>query len=210
MMICETFLSIQGEGVLTGRPTFFIRTSGCELDCSWCDTRYAKTEGKQMSLDELVELVKVHDVLDVCITGGEPMEQAELVPLCKRLLLMGHRVTVETNGSRDVTPLTKLGSDLLISMDVKCPSSGMQERNQLDNLERLRQMDQVKFTAVIDDLDFIMRVLGEHRTHAEKVIQPVWGTDVKHLARVFLKNNIDARLMLQIHKIIWDPSDKGV
>jgi pyruvate-formate lyase-activating enzyme len=123
MKICEIFHSIQGEGITMGIPTTFIRTSGCNLECRWCDTAYARDEGREMTLDQIFEEVEKLGCGQVCITGGEPMCQDETVKLIDLLLEMGYYVTLETNGSVSLEKLV-CNEAFMISMDIKCPASG--------------------------------------------------------------------------------------
>jgi 7-carboxy-7-deazaguanine synthase len=202
MRICERFRSIQGEGVLIGLPTYFIRTVGCNLRCSWCDTTYAFEGGEEMSLEEIVS--SVGDAPLVCVTGGEPMVQPEMPELLAMLAAAGKRVQLETNGSVDLSGVPR--RDLvMLSMDVKCPSSGMQDRMLLENLAVLSEQDQVKFIVADDrDFDYALEVLEEHPTRANIVFGPVGGTGkLEWLAERVLSSGLQARVLPQLHKIVW-------
>ncbi len=201
MLISEMFRSLQGEGKLIGIPTVFVRSVGCNLECSWCDTRYAFTDGKETSEDEIVDFVG--DCHDVCLTGGEPLLRKEMVSLADRLLREGHRVSVETNGSVDIGILPD-HPDLLISMDIKCPSSGMTDRMCWENLSLLRRKDQLKFiVADENDYEFAKDVLGRYHPDTEVIFSPVGGMHLEPLAEAVLKDRLDARVLPQLHKIIW-------
>lgn len=208
MRICEIFRSLQGEGLTMGLPTVFVRTVGCNLRCRWCDTTYAFEGGTEMTIDEIVEAVG--DCPRVCLTGGEPMLQADAVELMTRLTALGRQVDLETDGAVD---LSSVPDDplVLISMDVKCPSSGMTDRMVWSNLDLLGPKDQLKF--VIDteeDLDFAVDVVRTRRPRTNVIFGPVGGTGkLERLAERVLAEGIDVRVLPQLHKIIWG-SRQGV
>lgn len=207
MKICEMFRSIQGEGKLIGVPTYFIRSIGCNLDCAWCDTKYSFEGGTEMSIDEIVESARNERY--VCITGGEPLIQREFPELLDRLLAEGKHVTIETNGS---LPLDRIpdSEDVLISMDVKCPSSGMTERMDWSNLALLRPKDQLKFVMADEaDYDFAMDVLERYDPDTEVIFSPVGGLEARRIAERVVESGKDIRVLLQLHKIIWG-NRKGV
>jgi len=203
MRIIEVFHSIQGEGPLTGVRTTFVRTARCNLRCRWCDTTYSFGPGRERSIDSLLREVARHRTRHVCLTGGEPLLQRESAELVRRLSQRGVTTVIETGGSLDVTPFLGI-PDVVLSVDVKCPSSGMQGRNRWANLPRLRPSDVVKFV-VGDRADYryAKRVLTAHPTPAQVVVQPVWGTDARALAEWVLHDRLDARVMLQEHKFLW-------
>ena len=208
MKVCEIFYSIQGEGELAGYPTIFIRLTGCNLRCRYCDTEYAFYEGKEMGIDDIIERIKGYRSRYVCITGGEPLLQREVLDLMETLLEDGYIVSLETNGSislEDVCMrLGKYGDSFIISMDIKCPSSGMSERMRLENIDLLRENDQLKFVVLDeDDYNYAKDIISRYRPRCKIIIQPVWGTDVRKIAELMLKDGLQARLSLQIHKIIW-------
>ena len=208
MKVCEIFYSIQGEGELAGYPTIFIRLTGCNLRCRYCDTEYAFYEGKEMGIDDIIERIKGYRSRYVCITGGEPLLQREVLDLMETLLEDGYIVSLETNGSislEDVCMrLGKYGDNFIISMDIKCPSSGMSERMRLENIDLLRENDQLKFVVLDeDDYNYAKDIISRYRPRCKIIIQPVWGTDVRKIAELMLKDGLQARLSLQIHKIIW-------
>jgi 7-carboxy-7-deazaguanine synthase len=132
MKICEIFRSLQGEGTLIGTPTVFVRTSGCNLECAWCDTPYSKKDGDELTVTEILDKVKAFEIHYVCVTGGEPLFQTESVRLIDELLKAGYHVSIETNGSISLEDLP-CSMNMLISMDIKCPSSGMADQMDLTN-----------------------------------------------------------------------------
>jgi 7-carboxy-7-deazaguanine synthase len=203
MRIIEVFHSLQGEGPFTGLRTSFIRTARCNLRCSWCDTKYSFGPGKERSLDSLLHEVARHRTRHVCLTGGEPLLQREAPELLRRLAKAGYTTVVETGGSLDVGPYLRIPRTIL-SVDVKCPSSRMESHNRWENLPRLRRRDVVKFV-VQDGRDYAYakRVLREHPTAAQPVFQPVWGSDAGALADRLLRDRLDARFLLQEHKVLW-------
>ena len=202
MRICEIFHSIQGEGLMMGVPTTFVRTVGCNLRCEWCDTQYSLDGGEEMSLDAIMECIG--DVKHVCVTGGEPMLQPEMPELLRRLVSAGKQVVLETNGSVDLSQVPK-GPLMLISMDIKCPSSGMTDRMLYSNLSLLSRKDQLKFIVRDDeDFDFALDVLRNNPVDTNVIFGPVGGTvKLEWLVDKVLGSGIDARVLPQLHKIIW-------
>jgi len=203
MRTCEIFRSLQGEGVLMGAPTTFVRTVGCNLDCCWCDTPYAKQGGKERSVDEILREVDAHGIPMVCVTGGEPLLQKEIYGLLEALIARRYHVTLETNGSLplDELPCTE---SLMISMDLKCPSSGMCDRMVMDNLEILSPYDQLKF--VVDgreDMDYVLEVINTYEINCPVIVTPVGGRELRPLAEWALANRVRVRVLPQLHKIIW-------
>lgn len=203
MRIIEVFHSIQGEGPWTGVRTTFIRTARCNLRCVWCDTTYSFGPGRERSIASLLQEVQRSRTRFVCLTGGEPLLQAESVALVKELSRHGYTTVIETGGSLDVTPYLGI-SRVVLSVDVKCPSSKMESHNRWANLPRLRRSDVVKFV-VQDRRDYLYarRVLRERSTRAEPVFQPAWGSPAGTLADWVLADRLDVRVMLQEHKVLW-------
>ncbi len=207
MKIIEAFRSIQGEGKYIGVPTYFIRSSGCNLRCSWCDTSYAFDGGKDMSLEEIVALTESD--YHVSITGGEPMIQPEFLELVDMLLDDGKFITVETNGSIDVSSIAGR-ENVMISMDVKCPSSKMTDKMILDNIRLLEEKDQVKFVIADEkDLDFAIKTIDQYEPKAEVIFGAVGGLNLKYLAEEVVRRKLNVRVLPQLHKIIWG-DEKGV
>lgn len=206
MKLCETYLSIQGEGKNIGTTTFFIRFHGCNLDCKWCDTRYAKEEFYEATLDEIILEVDYSGARYVCVTGGEPLLQKETIDLVKMLLSKRYKIVLETNGTQSIKELynIKRRKNLCIAMDVKCPSSGMDGKFLRDNINHLREWDELKFVIGSEnDLRYATQFLKRYKRHTEIVFQPVWGYDIKIIINWILENKIDCRVLPQLHKIIW-------
>ncbi len=206
MQITEIFYSLQGEGIHAGLPTVFVRTTGCPLRCTWCDSAYSFHGGESLSVDEVIENVEEHPTRRVCFTGGEPLVQKDAVDLVQRLLREEYEVVIETSGSVRLDEYVGLQprESLCLSVDVKCPGSGEEEKNRLEELSRLSGHDQVKFVIGSDeDYAFAREVMREHPTPASWVIQPVWGTDETRLAEKVLQDGLDARFSLQVHKHLW-------
>lgn len=212
LTVNEIFHSIQGESTHAGRPCVFVRLTACDLRCSWCDTPYAFTEGRKMSVDEVVERVRAYDCDVVEITGGEPLLQKEVYPLMERLLHDGRTVMLETGGhlAADDVP-----AGVIRVIDVKCPGSGESARVHWPNLERLRSSDELKFV-IRDrgDYDFAREVVAKHdllSRCAAVLFSPVHGVlDAKQLAEWILADKLAVRLQLQTHKYIWSPDTRGV
>lgn len=202
MLICEIFKSIQGEGLMMGMPTVFVRTVGCNLSCEWCDTRYSMDGGSEMTLEEIMDAVG--DCGHVCVTGGEPLLQRDMPVLLQMMLDAGKQIVLETNGSMDLS-VVPVHPSMLISMDIKCPSSGMTDRMLLSNLSTLTGKDQLKFIVRDDDdFDFVMGLLERHPVDTNIIFGPVGGTvNLEWLVRRVLESGLDARVLPQLHKIIW-------
>jgi 7-carboxy-7-deazaguanine synthase len=211
MRITEIFYSIQGESTFAGLPCVFVRVTGCPLRCTWCDTAYAFYDGQEMTLDQIVEHVEAYACRLVEITGGEPLHHPEAFGLIARLLDAGHTVLVETSGAIDISPLDPRA---VVIMDLKCPGSGMADRNLWSNLERLKPTDQIKFVVKdLDDYRWARDVLARTRIHERQAVllSPVFGDlDPKALAAWILEDRLPVKLQLQLHKLIWDPAARGV
>lgn len=212
LTINEIFHSIQGESTHAGRPCVFVRLTACDLRCSWCDTAYAFTEGRKMSLDEVLADVTARGEKLVEITGGEPLLQKEVYPLMDALLARGHEVLLETGGH---VPLTQVPAAVKKIVDVKCPGSGEADRNHWDNLAAVGPDDEVKFV-IKDrgDYDYARRVVAEHDlSNRVKAVHfsPVHGVlEPRALAEWVLHDKLPVRVQLQLHKYIWSPETRGV
>ena len=229
LRINEIYRSLQGEGPRTGRPCVFVRLQGCSLRCKWCDSGYALKEGKgdlgDFSIGEVVSQVQLvgNPKIDVCLTGGEPMEQEESVRLVKKLTSRGHHVTVETGGHISLQGLCDhfnnkyRSEELSLCVDSKLPSSGMEARMVTGALCYLTCFDTIKFVvkddedleAAIDRLDTIRK----KGTRAEALFSPAWGSDIKNLAEsvIALSPSLwPVRFSLQVHKVVWPESKRGV
>ncbi len=203
MRIIEVFHSIQGEGLFTGVRTTFVRTARCNLRCSWCDTTYSFGPGRERSIPSLLREVGKHRTRNVCLTGGEPLLQNDSVSLVRELSARGITTVIETGGSLDVQPYLDIPR-VVLSVDVKCPSSKMEGKNRWSNLPMLRSTDVLKFV-IQDRKDYLYakRILRRYRGPASLVFQPVWGTDSGQLADWVLADRLDVRVMLQEHKLLW-------
>jgi 7-carboxy-7-deazaguanine synthase len=207
LVVTEIFRSLQGESTFAGLPCSFVRLTGCGLRCVWCDSAYAFQGGKTMRLDEILAEVERLGAPLVELTGGEPLEQEGFYPLSAALCDLGYTVLVETGGH---IPLDRVDPRVLKILDVKCPASGMQARNDLGNLERLGPRDEVKFV-VKDrrDFDWALDLVARHdldRKHTI-LISPVFEDDVSPVAADVAEWVRDSkrrlRLNLQVHKLLW-------
>jgi 7-carboxy-7-deazaguanine synthase len=199
MKIAEIFRSLQGEGKNQGKPCLFIRLAGCNLNCAWCDTKYSREGGITMSLDSVLEQVWLVSPPYVCITGGEPLVQADVLePLLASLHKRGTKIDIETNGTIDFSRFQPYAS---VCMDVKCPSSG--EVSDLSLLAKIRPEDSVKFV-VKDEADcrYAREVMTEHTIAGEVFFSPVSGSDFKPIIKFVLASNLPVRFQLQLHKIL--------
>jgi len=211
--VSEMFRSLQGETSYAGRPCAFLRTAGCNLHCSWCDTEYARSgPGAARTVEELCEKLHGMGTELVCITGGEPLLQAG--PVCElagRLLRRGHTVLVETNGTQGVAPVP---DGAVVVMDVKCPASGESGKTLPGNVERLRPCDEVVFViAERGDFDWAAAFVRRHglTDGPQLLFSPAWGlVRPRDLAGWILDSGLDVRLQLQLHKILWPEADRGV
>ena len=231
MFITEIFKSIQGEGTRAGLPCIFVRLTGCNLRCTWCDTAYAFHGGKKMAVDEV--LARVDELAGrpegaqgsnaivplVELTGGEPLLQEEIYPLAEKLLAAGYTVMIETSGERHVGRLPK---DVIKIVDVKCPDSGEADTFNPGNLEALNEKDEVKFVlSTRRDYEFAREFTGQHQL-AQRVravlFSPVFedpqgkwpGLEPRTLVEWILADGLPVRLGLQLHKFVWDPAMRGV
>ena len=235
MTITEIFRSIQGEGTRAGLPCIFVRLTGCNLRCTWCDTAYAFHGGTKMSVEEVLARVQELSITPaqtkpdaarisqklslVELTGGEPLLQPEVIPLSQKLLDNGYRVMVETSGER---PVAVLPRDVIKIMDVKCPDSGEPDTFLMENLDAVDAKDEIKFViSTRRDYEFARDFTVQHdlarRVH-QVIFSPVhadpegaWlGMDAHDLVEWILADGLPVRLGLQIHKFIWHPATRGV
>jgi 7-carboxy-7-deazaguanine synthase len=203
MKINELFYSIQGEGGWAGIPSVFLRTTGCNLRCSFCDTIYAYEQGTQMTVQEIMEKIQTYSCKYICITGGEPLLQKDLPKFITILLQKKYNICLETNGSINIKKLTGKNA-LVISLDIKCLSSGMHDQMHLKNISYLSKKDQLKFIIKNKkDFDYAKKIIQQTKPTCTIFFQPVWGTNPKRLAAWILNDNLNVRLGLQLHKIIW-------
>ena len=211
LTVNEIFLSIQGEGTRAGRRCAFVRLTGCNLRCSWCDTRYAWSEGKEMSLDAVLEQVVKLACPLVEVTGGEPLAQASTPALLERLCESGYETLLETNGSLDISAVD---ARVVRIVDFKCPSSGRQDANRWPNADLLTPRDEVKFVlADRRDYDFARDAIQRHglAKRCEVIFSPVLDRlPPAKLAQWIIADRLPVRLGLQLHKFIWPDKDRGV
>ncbi len=213
MKINEIFYSIQGESLYAGLPCVFIRLTGCNLRCAYCDTRYAYADGTDMTIPHILRQVEGYPAAAIVeITGGEPLLQDETPALVDRLLDQGRTVLMETNGSLDIS---RIDSRCIRIMDIKCPSSLMESYNDPDNLLRLGADDQIKFiVGTPSDYTFALNViknLPPDFPRSSILLSPAFGSvSPDLLARWILRDGIGIRLHLQLHKLIWPNVDRGV
>jgi 7-carboxy-7-deazaguanine synthase len=235
MIISEIFRSVQGEGTRTGLPCIFVRLTGCNLRCTWCDTAYAFHGGKKMEVDEVLARVNElssHSVQKkngsaaskpnlalVELTGGEPLLQPEAIPLSEKLLESGYQVMIETSGERQVSVLPR---EVIKIIDIKCPDSGEPDTFLMENLDALDGKDEIKFViSTRRDYEFARDFTIQHdlasRVH-QVIFSPVhadpagaWqGMNAHELVEWILQDELPVRLGLQIHKFIWHPATRGV
>jgi 7-carboxy-7-deazaguanine synthase len=231
MYITEIFKSIQGEGTRAGLPCIFVRLTGCNLRCTWCDTAYAFHGGKKMSVEEVLGRVdelagrseKLHGsqsaVPLVELTGGEPLLQEEVYPLAEKMVAAGYTVMVETSGERYIGELPR---EVIKIVDVKCPDSGEADTFEMRNLEALGEQDEVKFVlSTRRDYEFAREFTLQHglaRRVRQVLFSPVFedpggkwqGLEPRAVVEWMLADGLRVRLGLQLHKFVWDPATKGV
>ncbi len=207
----EIFVSIQGESTHAGIPCIFVRLTGCNLRCSYCDAVYAYSEGSVMSLEEILDRVRGYETRNVCITGGEPLLQENISKLINLLKKDHFNVYIETNGSRNIDILPK---GIVRIVDIKCPDSGMEQEMDWQNIERLKSRDEVKFIISSKrDYEWAKWVTVKYniRDRATVLFGLVHGKlKPKTLAGWILIDGLDVRLQLQLHKIIWADKTRGV
>lgn len=211
LRINEIFHSIQGESRHAGRPCVFIRLTGCNLRCTWCDTAYAFEEGTDLPVAAVLERIAPYGTRYVLITGGEPLAQEGVHDLAGELCDRGYEVAIETGGSLDLSPLDRR---VMVVMDLKCPGSGMSQKNRWENLDLLKPSDEVKFV-VADRADYewareaVLRLRLDGRSGV--LFSPVHGVlHPRRLAEWILADRLPVRVQIQLHKYIWPPDRRGV
>ena len=211
LTVTEIFAGIQGETSFSGLPFVFVRLTGCNLRCRYCDTTYAYDSGNEFSLDEILSRVAAFGLSRVCITGGEPMLQKDTPVLARELLDRGQQVLIETNGA---IPLSGLDPRAVKIMDVKCPASGEHEKMLWENFQRLNDQDEVKFViSSRQDYTYAKDVLSKYRKEARwsALFSPAFGLlPYDQLAEWIIEDTLNVRFQLQIHKLVWGPERKGV
>ncbi len=209
LKINEIYASIQGESSHTGLPCIFIRLTGCNLRCSWCDTAYAFHDGKNLTLEETLQKVETFALPLVEITGGEPLLQEDVYPLMEALLKKGYRVMLETGGA---LPINKVPESVIKILDIKCPGSGEDKKNDLENLKLLGPQDEVKFV-LLDraDYEWSRDLLKTIDPPTQILFSPVYDKlDLKDLSQWILEDRLPVRLQTQLHKVIWSKDTMGV
>jgi len=211
MKLYEIYTSIQGETQYAGLPCTLVRFAACDLRCGYCDTEYAFTGGHEVAVDAIVRDVEARGAKLVLLTGGEPMLQRELPELAAELLARGFDVMIETGGHRDVSTLP---DGVVKIIDVKTPGSGESHKMLWGNLERLGARDAVKFVVTSeDDYRWSLDVIRSRRleTRTTVLMSPAWGqVDAKDLVAWMLRDKLQARLNLQLHKYVWPSDQRGV
>lgn len=210
--ICEIYYSLQGESTFTGLPCIFIRLSGCNLNCSWCDSRFAEEDTHVMSIDQILKKIEAYNCNLVEITGGEPLLQKDTPTLISVLLEKKYQVLLETNGSQSIE---NVDPGCIKIMDIKCPSSNESDSFLLENILFLTQQDEIKFViGSIEDYEYAKSIIENQLTgiSQKKIhLSPVFGQiSPDAIAARIIEDNLHARLSLQQHKIIWDPETRGV
>jgi 7-carboxy-7-deazaguanine synthase len=207
----EIFHSIQGESSFAGLPSVFIRLCGCNLRCVWCDTSYAFEEGVRMEVGEVLERVSAYDCRLVEVTGGEPLLQPQVIPLMDELLKRGYEVLLETGGS---LPIEHVPAGVRRIIDIKCPGSGVSDSNRWENLDSLREGDELKFVlAGRADYEWAAEQIAERGLHGKCPLHfsPVHGKlDPGELAGWVLEEGLQVRVQIQLHKLLWPGVERGV
>lgn len=217
-LVVEKFVSINGEGAHAGEIAAFIRFKGCNLNCSYCDTKWANCDSApftEESPEELEIWVKQTGSHNITLTGGEPLLQKDIIQVIERLMKSGYRVEIETNGSISLAEFAAMKQRPCFTMDYKLPSSGMEKAMDISNFSLLNEHDTVKFVSgAIEDLDRARNIIDRYsltdRCHV--YISPVFGSiDPADIVSYMIKNNMNrVRLQLQLHKFIWAPDKRGV
>ncbi|MDC6486709.1 7-carboxy-7-deazaguanine synthase QueE [Methylophilaceae bacterium] len=201
--INEIFYSIQGESSRIGFPTVFIRLTGCPMRCTYCDTAYAFHQGNQQEIDAIINQVQQYPTKFVTVTGGEPLAQKNCLNLLDQLCDLDYEVSLETGGGIDISPVN---AKVKIILDIKTPKSGEVENNFWPNLKQIKPMDEIKFVvADQEDFEWAIQTMHEHQLDQKKILfSPVYNQlEGELLAKWILDHGIEARLQLQLHKILW-------
>ena len=211
MKVCEIFTSIQGESSYAGLPCVFVRLTGCNLRCAYCDTTYAYEEGIEMSEGEIIKSVSGYGINLLEITGGEPLMQKDTFLLMEKLLNSGFTVLLETNGSENIRDVDKRA---IIIMDIKTPKSGMFDKMDLTNLKHLRIHDEVKFVVMDrEDYEWIKEFIEDYALidKCKILLSPAYGIlSPESLSQWIIEDRLSVRLNMQLHKYIYGPEKRGV
>ena len=209
--VTEIYKSVQGESTYMGLPCIFIRLTGCNLRCVWCDTTHAFHDGKKLSIHQIIDKVKSYDIKLVEITGGEPLLQKEVFPLMESLLKNEFKVMLETSGS---LAINNVPAKVIKIIDLKCPGSGEENKNLWENLNHLTPTDEIKFViADKADYEWSKKVLQDYELDKKVSVlfSPVFEKlKLKDLTEWILEDNLPVRLHTQLHKYIWDQKTIGV
>ena len=205
--ITEIFYSLQGEAKEVGIPTVFVRLTGCPLRCNYCDTAYAFKGNNPLSIESIMEQVAKYNTRYVCVTGGEPMAQSNCLVLLDTLIEAGYKVSMETSGSIDISPVNNKVS---VVMDLKTPSSTEQSQNRYENIALLESKDQLKFViASRSDFDWCCSILENYDVLSDVLFSPVYESlKPVDLADWILEKQLNVRLQVQLHKLLWG-DEKG-
>lgn len=205
LRITEIFYSLQGESLTVGLPTIFIRLTGCPLRCQYCDTAYAFSGGKLITIEEVLNQVKQYPTRYICVTGGEPLAQPNCILLLKALCDANYLVSLETSGARDIVEVDKR---VMVVMDLKTPGSKEESKNLLTNLKYLKPSDQIKFVLCDRaDYEWACKMLKDYNLNdrAHVLFSPSWKELAPtELADWIVQDKISVRLQLQLHKILWN------
>lgn len=211
LKINEVYYSLQGESTHSGRPCVFIRLTYCNLRCSYCDTKYAFYDGNEMTLSEIIDQIKVYGCQLVEITGGEPLIQKNVLVLMRELCDDEFEVLLETAGHMDISGIDPRVKRI---MDIKCPSSGESEKMLWDNIEHLKNDDEIKFViGDRKDLKYVKEKIEKYSLsdRCPVIISPVFDKiNNQEIAEWILKNNLPVRMQIQLHKVIWESTTRGV
>ena len=211
LKINEIYYSIQGESSYTGLPCIFIRLTYCNLRCTYCDSEYTFHDGNNMSINDILETIKQYSCKLVEVTGGEPLVQKECITLLKKLVDLDYEVLLETSGSLTIKDVPK---QVINIIDFKCPSSGMKKKNHWDNINYLKPNDEVKF--IIEDREDYewakMKIRQYNLNKKSKILMsPSYNKiEEKEIAEWILRDNLNVKFQIQLHKIIWKDTDRGV
>jgi 7-carboxy-7-deazaguanine synthase len=211
MKVCEIFTSIQGESSYAGMPCTFIRLTGCNLRCSYCDTSYAYFEGRELSEDEILSEVQRAGIDLIEITGGEPLLQYEVFQLIRRLLDENYEILIETNGSQCINEIDKRA---IVVLDIKTPGSGMSGEMDFSNLDSIRSSDEIKFVITNrEDYEWSKEIIQKHKLlgKCHLLFSPAFGIlPPENLARWMIDDRLKIRLNLQLHKYIFSSEQRGI
>lgn len=217
--VVEMFTSINGEGTRAGQLAVFVRLQGCNLNCSYCDTTWANEADapfEWMDEEQIVAAICKTGVVNVTLTGGEPLLHENIEVLLKRLAQENNlSVEIETNGSVSIAPFDDMLNRPRMTMDYKSPSSGMEAKMLLDNFSHLKQMDTVKFVCgSLEDLQKAKEIINKYRLvgRCHVYLSPVFGNiSPDQMVQFMIEHNLNGvNLQLQLHKFIWDPNERGV